>query len=77
MMGKGESQLEKEILHSEKITLYGKEYDEITYIDGDKALRRYDHKSKMWVTSRFAKECSEETIQDIKNTVVKVLTGVV
>jgi len=43
------------------IMLYGKEYKIIINSDGEEALKRYDEKSKMWVTLKFKPSTFNDT----------------
>lgn len=41
------------IINKEKIILYSREYNQITYENGEQILKKYNKKYNMWVTLRF------------------------
>ncbi len=63
----------KKVIKEEVIVLYGKEYTEITYEDGEVKLKIYDEEAKMWVYLSFAKEHNQEVIDSIIDTASRVL----
>jgi hypothetical protein len=45
----------------------------ITYDDGEAILRRYNDKTKMWVTLRFAQEEDPNLLPELENMAVRLL----
>lgn len=57
--------------------LYGRQYTEITYDNGEKILKRYNEKTKMWVELEFKKSDDAEDIKKIKQVVKNALLNTV
>jgi len=65
--------MDKKIISEQDVRLYGRDYKEITYEDGEKVLRRYDKKEKIWITLRFEKEHNQKVVDDIIECIVNNL----
>jgi hypothetical protein len=61
------------IIREEEIELYNKKYKQITFENGEQILKKYNSKSKIWVTLKFATEENSNMIANLINIVVKAL----
>lgn len=61
------------IINEEEIELYNKKYKQITYENGEQKLKKYNSKSKLWVTLKFSTEENSLIIESLINTVVNAL----
>jgi hypothetical protein len=61
------------IIREEEIELYNKKYKQITFENGEQILKKYNSKSKIWVTLKFATEENSNIIANLINIVVKAL----
>jgi len=55
------------------VTIRNLNYTEITYSNGNKTLKRYDQKYKMWIEAEFVNSDDTKIVQNIINTAISVL----
>jgi hypothetical protein len=64
--------IRKTIIHEEDIIIGNNDYTLVTYEDNTQALRKYDEKTKMWLTVKFVSK--EESDPDIEEAIIDILS---
>ena len=64
-------------MQEEIVNLYGKDYTQFTYENGEQILKRFDEKSKMWVKLKFRQTNDSNAINLIRETTKNALLNTI